>query len=94
VGKLTKAQQRSKDKAPKVDAATPVKDLGEGVYITRQNDDAVQAFKGDYQAQLTPDGSIAVLEMVPDVGNKNKGQPTAHIRQFINGAVWAEVIIK
>ena len=89
MGKITKGQDRAKAKG-----ATPPKDLGTGVYITRQNDDAVQAFEGDFQAQLTPDGSIAILELVPDVGNKNKGQPTPMIRQFINGAVWAEVIIK
>ena len=96
MGKPTKAQ---KDR--QVKAVEPVKDPESGVYVSRMKDEDVPeserkllAFKGPFECQMTPQGALAILEMVPDVGNKNKGLPIPTIRRFIASGVWAEVVIK
>lgn len=96
MGGPTKAQ-----KARAVRAVEPVKDPEQGVYISRMKDEDVPederkllAFKGPFECQMTPQGALAILEMVPDLGNKNKGLPIPTIRRFIAAGVWAEVVIK
>lgn len=50
-----------------------------------------RVFEGNFEAQLTPQGDIAVVELVADVGNKNEGNPIPVIRCFIARNVWTEV---
>lgn len=66
-----------------------------GVYVTRRdNPDKVMAFQGDqFQAQLTPTGDIAIVELVPDVGNTNGGNPTQQVRRFIAEGTWSDVVV-
>ena len=103
MGKPTKGQARTtaKRKVPDLAAKLPVAPMKPvpsedgGVIITRQDDDEkCMNFEGAYEAQLTPSGDVAVLEMVADVANKNQGNPIPVIRRFVNHAVWAEVIVK
>lgn len=96
MGKQTKAQIERAAKAKSVP-----KDPDQGVYVSRMKDEdkpegerKLLAFKGNFECQMTPQGALAIVEMVPDVGNKNKGLPIPQIRRFIANGVWAEVIIK
>ena len=96
MGGPTKAQLDRKVKA--VDVPN---DPDKGVYVTKQGEEDVPddektviAFKGPFECQLTPANSLVILEMVPDVANVNKGLPIPTIRRFINGSVWAEVVVK
>jgi len=94
-------KQTEKQKARAVRAVEPSKDPEAGVYISRMKDEdkpeaerKLLAFKGPFECQMTPQGALAIVEMVPDVGNKNKGLPVPTIRRFIASGVWAEVVIK
>lgn len=103
MGKPTKGQREIQARTPPRGEApvAPVHVAREGVIVTRQEDIGKPEeerncinFEGDFEAQLTPGGDVAILEMVPDVGNKNDGQPIPTIRRFINHAVWADVILR
>lgn len=96
MGKQTAAQ-----KGRAVRAVETPDDPDKGVYISRMKDEDLPekerkllAFKGPFECQMTPQGALAIVEMVPDLANKNKGLPVPAIRRFIAAGVWAEVIIK
>ena len=91
MGKVTKRQAVEKRA---LDTALAGRKPKEGVYITNNRDDKVLAFEGDFEAQLTPTGVVCIIEMVPDLENKNKGQPVPVVRQFINNDRWAEIIVR
>jgi hypothetical protein len=76
------------------------KELERGVYVihswkANENDDPeVMAFIGtQYAAELTQNSDLVLIEMEPDVLNKNNGEPVPRIRRFINKSEWAECII-
>lgn len=94
-------KQTATQKARAVRAVPVDDDPDKGVYVSRMRDEnkpeeerKLLAFKGPFECQLTPSGALAIVEMVPDLGNKNKGLPIPMIRRFIAEGVWAEVIIK
>ena len=96
MGKPTKAQMERQIKA-KPETVDPDR----GVYVVRMRDvdkpdgdKKLMAFKGEFECQMTPQGALAIVEMVPDVANANKGLPIPKIRRFIADGVWAEVLIK
>ncbi len=51
-------------------------------------------FEGDFDAQLTPNGVVCVVELVPDLLNQNKGNPIPVIRAFVNADEWSEIVVK
>lgn len=93
MGKPTKGQLRA------VDSVVPPRVKREGVTVRyavakdgSQRDDLV--LDGDYEAQLTPGGAVAFIEMVPDLLNQNQGKAVPIARRFINTDEWAEVILR
>ena len=64
--------------------------LQPGVYITR-TDGRVMAFTGRHDVQNTPAGDLVIMELVPDVGNKNNGKDLGKIRMFIGAGSWTDV---
>ncbi len=82
-------------KKEKKTSADSTQTMSPGVYITRRGEtEKMMAFQGkDFEAQLTPTGDIAVIEMVPDVGGSNGGNPVPRIRQFIAEGTWNDVVV-
>ena len=93
MGKATAAQIKAKAMVDKLKREAPERVPREGVIIRMvEGDDLL--FDGDFEVQLTPGGVACLVEMVPDVANKNKGLDIPVIRQFVNSTVWTEIIVK
>lgn len=50
-------------------------------------------FEGDFDAGVTPANALVVSELVPDVANKNKGNPIPQVRTIYNSRHWQQVIL-
>ncbi len=87
MGKPTKGQQLAAAHAPKPTARIP----REGVKIRYSDDTPDLELSGDFEAQLTPSGSVCFIELVPDLLNQNKGEPVPIARRFVNLNSWAEI---
>lgn len=88
MGKPTQGQLKER--------ATPPKDrvVREGVTLRYSDDRPDLELDGDYEAQLTPNGAVCFIEMIPDLLNQNKGQPAPIVRRFVNAKAWAEVTLR
>jgi hypothetical protein len=47
----------------------------------------------DYDAGVTPAGSLVISKLIPDIGNKNDGNPTQKICSIYNEKAWEKVEI-
>lgn len=74
--------------------AVPVPIVVDKIVTVKLSGDDDLVFDGAFDVQVTPSGVLCVVELVPDVGNKNSGVPTPTIREFVNSNVWRRVILK
>lgn len=62
-----------------------------GFFVVEADDKTIR-FESNFQPEVHPSGALGVVEMVPDVGNKNKGMDVPELRIVYAPNQWKRLI--
>ena len=67
--------------------------MAKKVIVFQKGDKKGHVYEGSYDAGITGHNGLVITELVPDVGNKNGGNPVPVVRSIYNESAWKQVVI-